>query len=99
MLLFESFSSYRSPSARDAILLRTVYKSPTALHIFAFSIDDSALFPSIPPPSSTAANNSSASSQSVSVPQTYVRAQVDLQGISDSQVEFFAYSILIRVCH
>ncbi|KAI0028937.1 hypothetical protein K488DRAFT_89263, partial [Vararia minispora EC-137] len=37
-------------SARDAILLRTVYKSPTTLHVFSFSADDPNLFPGIPSP-------------------------------------------------
>lgn len=35
-------------SARDSVLLKTTYKSPTSVHVFAFSTDDSALFPSIP---------------------------------------------------
>ncbi|KZV72190.1 hypothetical protein PENSPDRAFT_604644 [Peniophora sp. CONT] len=37
-------------SARDAVLLKTVYKSPTTVHVFSFSADDSNLFPNIPPP-------------------------------------------------
>jgi hypothetical protein len=34
---------------RDAVILKTVYKSPTAIHVFSFSADDPHLFPSIPP--------------------------------------------------
>lgn len=30
-------------------MLKTVYKSPTTIHVFSFSADDSHLFPSIPP--------------------------------------------------
>lgn len=37
---------YRS---RDAVVLKTVYKSPTTVHVFAFSMDDVHMFPSIPP--------------------------------------------------
>ena len=36
-------------SGRDAVVLKTVYKSPTTIHVFAFSADDPNLFPSIPP--------------------------------------------------
>ena len=36
-------------SGRDAVVLKTVYKSPTTVHVFAFSVDDMHLFPSIPP--------------------------------------------------
>lgn len=36
-------------SARDAVLLKTVYKSPTTLHIFSFSTDDTQLISSVPP--------------------------------------------------
>ena len=35
-------------SARDVVLLKTVYKSPTTVHVFSFSTDDIQLFPSIP---------------------------------------------------
>ncbi|GAA5837944.1 hypothetical protein JCM9279_004073 [Rhodotorula babjevae] len=35
---------------RDSVLLRTAYKSPTTVHIFSSSTDDTSLFPSIPPP-------------------------------------------------
>jgi hypothetical protein len=35
-------------SGRDAVLLKTVYKSPTTVHVFAFSADDPHLFPNIP---------------------------------------------------
>jgi hypothetical protein len=34
---------------RDTVLLKTVYKSPTTIHVFSFSADDPYLFPSIPP--------------------------------------------------
>ncbi|KAI6001088.1 hypothetical protein F5J12DRAFT_844899 [Pisolithus orientalis] len=33
---------------RDAVLLKTVYKSPTTIHVFSFSADDPYLFPSLP---------------------------------------------------
>ncbi|TFY74631.1 hypothetical protein EWM64_g9380, partial [Hericium alpestre] len=36
-------------NARDSVLLKTVYKSPTTIHVFAFSADDPNLFPNIPP--------------------------------------------------
>ena len=36
-------------SARDVVLLKTVYKSPTTVHVFSFSTDDTQLFSSIPP--------------------------------------------------
>jgi hypothetical protein len=36
------------PSPRDAVLLKTVYKSPTTAHIFSFSADEPSLFPNIP---------------------------------------------------
>ncbi|GAA6047003.1 hypothetical protein JCM3770_004146 [Rhodotorula araucariae] len=35
---------------RDSVLLRTAYKSPTTVHIFSSSTDDTKLFPSLPPP-------------------------------------------------
>ncbi|KAI6112907.1 hypothetical protein F5141DRAFT_1110296 [Pisolithus sp. B1] len=35
---------------RDAVLLKTVYKSPNTIHVFSFSADDPYLFPSLPPP-------------------------------------------------
>ncbi|GAA5972951.1 hypothetical protein JCM21900_006489 [Sporobolomyces salmonicolor] len=35
---------------RDSVTLRTAYKSPSSVHIFSFSTDDTSLFPSIPPP-------------------------------------------------
>ncbi|BGP39600.1 hypothetical protein JCM10449v2_003551 [Rhodotorula kratochvilovae] len=35
---------------RDSVLLRTAYKSPTTVHIFSSSTDDTSLFPSLPPP-------------------------------------------------
>ncbi|KAH9971664.1 hypothetical protein BGW80DRAFT_1319083 [Lactifluus volemus] len=34
---------------RDAVLLKTVYKSPATAHIFSFSADEPNLFPHIPP--------------------------------------------------
>ncbi|GAA5990862.1 hypothetical protein JCM10908_000052 [Rhodotorula pacifica] len=37
-------------SARDSVLLRTAYKSPSSVHIFSSSTDNTTLFPSIPPP-------------------------------------------------
>ncbi|KAI0073061.1 hypothetical protein K474DRAFT_1667048 [Panus rudis PR-1116 ss-1] len=37
-------------NGRDAVVLKTVYKSPTTIHVFAFSADDPNLFPNIPPP-------------------------------------------------
>ncbi|KAI0321035.1 hypothetical protein OF83DRAFT_1101647 [Amylostereum chailletii] len=37
-------------NARDSVVLKTVYKSPTTVHVFAFSADDPNLFPNIPPP-------------------------------------------------
>ncbi|RXW24855.1 hypothetical protein EST38_g1024 [Candolleomyces aberdarensis] len=40
-------------NGRDAVVLKTVYKSPTTIHVFAFSADDPHLFPSIPPAEST----------------------------------------------
>ncbi|CAA7265186.1 unnamed protein product [Cyclocybe aegerita] len=36
-------------NGRDSVLLKTVYKSPTAIHVFSFSADDPHLFPLIPP--------------------------------------------------
>ncbi len=36
-------------SGRDSVVLKTVYKSATTIHVFAFSADDSHLFPHIPP--------------------------------------------------
>ncbi|KAF8836940.1 hypothetical protein BDN67DRAFT_998273 [Paxillus ammoniavirescens] len=35
---------------RDTVLLKTVYKSPTTIHVFSFSADDLYLFPSLPAP-------------------------------------------------
>ena len=37
-------------SGRDTVLLKTVYKSPTTIHVFLFSADDPYIFPSLPPP-------------------------------------------------
>ena len=36
-------------SGRDSVVLKTVYKSPTTIHVFSFSADDLHLFPYIPP--------------------------------------------------
>ncbi|KAI0940840.1 hypothetical protein AcV7_003110 [Taiwanofungus camphoratus] len=36
-------------NGRDGVVLKTVYKSPTTIHVFAFSADDPNLFPNIPP--------------------------------------------------
>ncbi|KDQ61841.1 hypothetical protein JAAARDRAFT_31325 [Jaapia argillacea MUCL 33604] len=36
-------------NGRDSVLLRTVYKSPSTIHVFAFSADNLHLFPSVPP--------------------------------------------------
>lgn len=53
-------------SGRDTVLLRTVYKSPTSIHVFAFSADaDPHLFP----------NN-----QIPLIDTNVIRTQVDLQG-------------------
>ncbi|KAG8832476.1 hypothetical protein FRC17_001297, partial [Serendipita sp. 399] len=35
-------------NARESVLLTSTYKSPTSVHIFSFSTDDSQLFPNIP---------------------------------------------------
>lgn len=40
----------KSGSGRDTVLLKTVYKSPTTIHVFSFSVDDPYIFPSLPPP-------------------------------------------------
>lgn len=47
-------------------MLRTTYKSPSSVHIFGFSTDDTDLFPRIPP----------------SIDPTIIRTQIDLQGWS-----------------
>ncbi|KAJ6624851.1 hypothetical protein B0H10DRAFT_2004419 [Mycena sp. CBHHK59/15] len=36
-------------NGRDSVVLKTVYKSPTTIHVFSFSADDPHLFPDIPP--------------------------------------------------
>ncbi|KAF8972730.1 hypothetical protein BDZ97DRAFT_1782409 [Flammula alnicola] len=36
-------------NGRDSVVLKTVYKSPTTIHVFSFSADDPHLFPHIPP--------------------------------------------------
>ncbi|KAJ9112079.1 hypothetical protein QFC22_006378 [Naganishia vaughanmartiniae] len=38
----------KSTAARDAVLLRTTYKSPDSIHIFGLSVDDKMLFPDLP---------------------------------------------------
>ncbi|WVO18047.1 hypothetical protein L204_105745 [Cryptococcus depauperatus] len=53
-------------AARDNLMLRTTYKSPSSVHIFGFSIDDTSLFPSLPP----------------SLDPSIIRTQIDLQGWS-----------------
>ncbi|TFK48480.1 hypothetical protein OE88DRAFT_1737738 [Heliocybe sulcata] len=35
-------------NGRDSVLLRTVYKAPTTIHVFAFSADNLHLFPNVP---------------------------------------------------
>ena len=57
-------------NARDSVLLKTVYKSPTTIHVFAFSTDDDKLFGSIPPTSDP----------------TTIRMQIDLQGWAIEQL-------------
>ncbi|WWC87689.1 uncharacterized protein L201_002581 [Kwoniella dendrophila CBS 6074] len=53
-------------SARDSVMLRTTYKSPSSVHLFGFSTDDNDLFPRIP---------------AVTDPNI-IRTQIDLQGWS-----------------
>jgi hypothetical protein len=53
-------------SARDSVMLRTTYKSPSSVHLFGFSVDNTDLFPRIPP----------------SIDPTVIRTQIDLQGWS-----------------
>ncbi|KAF4610444.1 hypothetical protein D9613_007202 [Agrocybe pediades] len=36
-------------NGRDSVVLKTVYKSPSTIHVFSFSADDPHLFPHIPP--------------------------------------------------
>ena len=47
-------------------MLRTTYKSPSSVHVFGFSVDNTDLFPRIPP----------------SIDPTVIRTQIDLQGWS-----------------
>ena len=54
-------------SPRDAVLLKTVYKSPTTAHVFSFSADEPNLFPNIP---------------QVEANTNTIRTQVDLQGFA-----------------
>lgn len=37
-------------ASRDSVVVETVYKSPSSIHIFSFSSDDKKLFPGIPSP-------------------------------------------------
>lgn len=37
-------------SARDSVMVETSYKSPSSIHLFAFSTDDQGMFPSLPKP-------------------------------------------------
>ncbi|WWD08843.1 hypothetical protein V865_006957 [Kwoniella europaea PYCC6329] len=53
-------------SARDSVMLRTTYKSPSSVHLFGFSTDDTDLFPRIP---------------AITDPNV-IRTQIDLQGWS-----------------
>ena len=53
-------------SARDSVMLRTTYKSPSSVHMFGFSVESTDLFPRIPP----------------SIDPTVIRTQIDLQGWS-----------------
>lgn len=57
-------------AARDSVLLRTTYKSPSSVHVFGFSVDDTDLFPKIPP----------------SIDPNVIRTQIDLQGWSIEQL-------------
>ncbi|KIK57033.1 hypothetical protein GYMLUDRAFT_61634 [Collybiopsis luxurians FD-317 M1] len=81
-------------NGRDSVVLKTVYKSPTTIHVFSFSISSS------PPASASASASASSSSSSFSSPSTLpsedqhlfpstpipppsptvIRTQVDLQG-------------------
>lgn len=53
-------------SGRDSVLVRTTYKSPSSVHIFGFSTENTDLFPSIPP----------------CIDPNIIRTQIDLQGWS-----------------
>ncbi len=53
-------------AARDSVMLRTTYKSPSSVHVFGFSVDNTELFPRIPP----------------SIDPAVIRTQIDLQGWS-----------------
>ena len=46
--IFFGFKLIHRFSGRDSVVLKTVYKSPTAIHVFSFSADDPYLFSSIP---------------------------------------------------
>ncbi|WOO79509.1 uncharacterized protein LOC62_02G003032 [Vanrija pseudolonga] len=53
-------------AARDSVLVRTTYKSPSSVHIFGFSTENTELFPVIPP----------------CIDPNVIRTQIDLQGWS-----------------
>ena len=59
-------ASIADDSARDSVMLRTTYKSPSSVHLFGFSVDDADLFKTIPPV----------------IDPTVIRTQIDLQGWS-----------------
>ena len=61
---------------RETILLKTVYKSPTTIHVFSFSPDNEGLFPTL----SLLSSSPSSSSGDPILART--RTQVDLQGWS-----------------
>ncbi|KAL0581551.1 hypothetical protein V5O48_000480 [Marasmius crinis-equi] len=70
-------------NGRDSVVLKTVYKSPTTIHVFSFSADDLAhLFPPglIPPPASSTTSNNTANNSTSSVNANIIRTQIDLQG-------------------
>ncbi|KAF9265474.1 hypothetical protein L218DRAFT_957053 [Marasmius fiardii PR-910] len=70
-------------NGRDSVVLKTVYKSPTTIHVFSFSADDLAhLFPPglIPPPASSTAANTGSISSSSTANASVIRTQVDLRG-------------------
>ncbi|KAL0071320.1 hypothetical protein AAF712_001176 [Marasmius tenuissimus] len=69
-------------NGRDSVVLKTVYKSPTTIHVFSFSADDLAhLFPPglIPPPASATTSNNTSDNPSSNTANV-IRTQIDLQG-------------------
>lgn len=48
LVLIFCFTRSSLLSARDSVLLKTTYKSPTSVHVFSFSSEDTSVFPSIP---------------------------------------------------